>query len=319
LNQRSISRLNRRTFLGVGIGALCLPAFANRGDEADMAFMASTITIRTSLGHVAHRDLGHGPAALFLHGWPLNAHEWRKVMPALTAYRRCLAPDLLGFGATQADAAVDPTPSQQVSMLSEYLDQLHAREVDIVANDSGALIAQLFTARYPQRVRSLLLTNCDVAGDSPPPAFLPLAKAASAGKLVDLFIKPQLADIQRARSARGIGSAFSDPAALTPELLNNYLGPLVSSPLREHQFNVLSAALGVDELSPVQHQLAAYQGPVRILWGIRDRFFSSKSPDILDRTFKGSRGVRRIDDANLYLPEDRPDLIIDEARLLWGG
>ena len=32
----------------------------------------------------------------------------------------------------------------------------------------------------------------------------------------------------------------------------------------------------------------------------------------------GSRGVRRVEGANLFFPEEMPDLIAEEARQLWG-
>jgi pimeloyl-ACP methyl ester carboxylesterase len=47
-------------------------------------------------------------------------------------------------------------------MLAALLEKLNIRDVDLVGNDSGGLVAQLFLARYPQRVRTLFLTNCDV-------------------------------------------------------------------------------------------------------------------------------------------------------------
>ena len=33
--------------------------------------------------------------------------------------------------------------------------------------------------------------------------------------------------------------------------------------------------------------------------------------------FLGSRGVRRLEDANLFFPEEMPDLIAEEAEMLW--
>ncbi len=47
-------------------------------------------------------------------------------------------------------------------MLAMLLDALHISAVDLVANDSGGAVAQLFLAKYPRRVRTLLLTSCDV-------------------------------------------------------------------------------------------------------------------------------------------------------------
>jgi hypothetical protein len=33
--------------------------------------------------------------------------------------------------------------------------------------------------------------------------------------------------------------------------------------------------------------------------------------------FLGSRGTRRLEDANLFFPEEMPDLIAEQAEMLW--
>jgi len=45
--------------------------------------------------------------------------------------------------------------------------------VDLVANDSGGGVAQIFAARFPQRLRTLTLTNCGTHDNWPPPGFQP--------------------------------------------------------------------------------------------------------------------------------------------------
>jgi haloalkane dehalogenase len=37
----------------------------------------------------------------------------------------------------------------------------------------------------------------------------------------------------------------------------------------------------------------------------------------LDRTLSNSRGIRRIEDAKLYFPEEMPDNIVEEAKRPW--
>ena len=93
--------------------------------------------------------------------------------------------------------------SASPTMLAQLLDKLSIPAVDIVANDSGGAIAQLFVTRYPKRVRSLLLTNCDTEPDSPPPAVLPVIELARAGKFADEWLVPWLADKVLARSGEG--------------------------------------------------------------------------------------------------------------------
>ncbi|HMH11822.1 MAG TPA: alpha/beta hydrolase [Edaphobacter sp.] len=70
-------------------------------------------------------------------------------------------------------------------MLAALLDALTIPKVDIIASDSGGAVAQLFLVRYPKHVRTLLLTNCDVETDSPPPKVKPAIEMARAGTLAD--------------------------------------------------------------------------------------------------------------------------------------
>jgi pimeloyl-ACP methyl ester carboxylesterase len=58
--------------------------------------------------------------------------------------------------------------------------------------------------------------------------------------------------------------------------------------------------------------------PVRIVWGTADTVFSAASPDWLDHTVPHSRGVRRVEGAKAFFPEEMPDVIAAESRALWG-
>jgi pimeloyl-ACP methyl ester carboxylesterase len=57
--------------------------------------------------------------------------------------------------------------------------------------------------------------------------------------------------------------------------------------------------------------------PLRVVWGTGDTIFDQSSPDWLNRTLPKSRGVRRIEGAKLFFPEEMPDVIAEEARRLW--
>ena len=205
-------------------------------------------------------------------------------------------------------------------MFAALLDTLAIPSVDLVASDSGGAIAQLFVARYPERVRTLLLTNCDVHEDSPPPALLPLIAASRAGMFVDQVLVPQLRDKANARTATGLGGCcYTDPAHLTDEAVDCYLTPLASSPLRKAQFHGYCVALARNPLLAIEPALKRSQVPLRVVWGTGDTIFHPSGPDWLDRTFPRSRGVRRVPGANLFFPEEMPDIIAEEARKLWLG
>jgi len=89
---------------------------------------------------------------------PLNGFQWRGALERLSPHRRWIAPDSMGLGYTEVPEGRRLEPEAQASMLAALLDALAIR-VDLVASDSGGAIAQLFVARYPERVRTLLLTK----------------------------------------------------------------------------------------------------------------------------------------------------------------
>src|SRR5271170_2321306 len=205
--------MTRRDFLyssSAAAGAALLPLTPVYPVSADVKLIDAK-TFNTSrkfanlpISRVAYVERGRGLAALFVHGSPLNGFQWRGALDRLQAHRRCIAPDVMGLGYTETPEGQPISPETQAEMLTMLLDSLHIDTVDLVANDSGGLVAQLFVAKYPHRVRTLLLTNCDVDENNPPKSFLPFVELAKKGTLVDRFIIPHLNDKQLARSAKGM-------------------------------------------------------------------------------------------------------------------
>jgi pimeloyl-ACP methyl ester carboxylesterase len=272
-----------------------------------------------SFGRIAYVERGRGDAALFLHGYPLNGFQWRGALERLSPYRRCIAADFMGLGYSEIPAGQTLLPEAQADMLAALLDHLSIGTVDVIGNDSGGAIAQIFVARHPTRVRTLLLTNCDVPDDSPPPSFLPIIALARAGTLADRSLLPVLENKPLARTAKAIGGlAYTDPAHPTDESIETYFRPLVSSPIRKAQVQDYAIALGRNVLADIEPALRRCTAPTRIVWGMGDTVFKASDADWLDRTFPNSRGIRRIAGARLFFPEELPDVIAEEARRLWG-
>lgn len=268
-------------------------------------------------GRIAYIDRGSGRPTLLLHGFPLSSFQWRGVIERLSGTRRCLAPDLMGLGYTEVADGQSVTPASQAAMIAAFLDRLNVGEVDLIANDSGGAVAQLFLIAHPERVRTLLLTNCDVETDSPPEAVLPIIEAARAGIYPDLFLEPWLRHKDVARSANGLGGmCYSKPMYPTDSALEQYLGPLVASAARKALVNRYTLGLTPNPLAGISSQLRKCSVPTRIVWGMSDSIFSSKSPDYLASVLPRVTGVRRLREAKLFFPEEYPDVIAEEAVLL---
>ena len=323
--------MNRRNFLltagltaaGVGVGlshtSLALtPAEGDADAAAARRYNKERRFLETRFGRIAYIDRGKGTPVLLLHGFPLSSFQWRGVIDRLSSSRRCLALDTMGLGYTEVAPGQGVTPADQVQMLSAFLDRLAIGKVDVIANDSGGAIAQLFLVAHPERVRSLLLTNCDVEPDSPPAAVLPIIDLARSGTYPDLYLEPWLRHKDIARSANGLGGmCFSNPAHPTDAALEQYLGPLVSSAARKDLVNRYTLGLTPNPLQGVTARLRKCATPTRIVWGMSDTIFSNKSPDYLSQTLPHVTGVRRIPEAKLFFPEEYPDVIVEEARTLW--
>lgn len=281
-------------------------------------FHAARKFVVTEQGRIAYLDFGEGPVALFLHGFPLNSFQWRGAIPLLSVMRRCIAPDFLALGYTEVGEGQTVDARAQVAMLAQFLDKLSISKVDIVASDSGGAVAQMFVTRYPDRVDSLLLTNCDTEPNSPPRAVLPVIELGRRGKFADEWIGKWVADKNLARSDSGLGGqCYMVPTHLSDETIETYLAPLVNSPRRKSLTNAYAAALAPNPLAGIEASLKHCYVATRVVWGTGDTIFAPADGDYLARTVANSLGVRAIPGAKLFFPEELPELIIEEALFLW--
>ena len=105
--------------------------------------------------HVA--ELGQGPAVLLCHGFPECWYSWRHQMTALAdAGFRAIAPDLRGYGQTDAPMPVDQyTLLHLLGDVIGLLDALDLPQAMIVGHDWGAPIAWHAALMRPDRIRAV--------------------------------------------------------------------------------------------------------------------------------------------------------------------
>ncbi|WP_028102053.1 alpha/beta fold hydrolase [Pseudoduganella violaceinigra] len=315
--------MKRRKFLTLSGAALaagaapCLSIAAPAAPSSEVArFRTARRYAELPQGRIAYAERGAGPsAALFLHGAPLNSLQWRGALERLAPYRRCIAPDFMGLGYSEVPVGQALAASDQTAMLAALLDRLGVGAVDIIASDSGGAVAQLFLLRYPQRVRSMMLSNCDIEPHSPPAEIAPVLEMARKGTLADNTAK-WLADTAMARATFG-AAVFHNPAQLTDEIIEYYAAPLVGSPLRRAQYHAFHNALSPNPLAGIEARLRQSTVPVRMVWGASDTIFTLADARYLDRLFPGSQGIRAIPEGKLFFQEEFPDVIAEEARKLW--
>jgi pimeloyl-ACP methyl ester carboxylesterase len=207
-------------------------------------------------------------------------------------------------------------------MVAEVIDALGIGKIDLIANDSGGAIAQIFAAHYPDRLNSLVLTNCDVHDGWPPAQVLPVIERARNGTLAPIYRRlADRPDLARERYAKGesvpLFRAYADPSVLTDEIIRLYLNPLLSSPQRIEAFQNYWLAFDNTQTVAIHPALKTLKVPTLIVWGLDDFFFDRKWAHWLKNTIPGARRVVEIEDARLFFAEDRPDALSAPVLDFW--
>jgi len=111
-------------------------------------------------------ERGHGPALVFLHAYPLDSSMWREQIEFFSDRYRVLAPDILGFGASQP--ARPWTMSQMGDELATLLDQLGIEQCILAGLSMGGYISLPFALSHPERVQRLVLAHTRARADLEP-------------------------------------------------------------------------------------------------------------------------------------------------------
>lgn len=273
-------------------------------------------TVSTPSGTISYVEQGKGPAALFVHGVLLNNGLWRHQLEALGDVRRCIAPDLLAHGATEIAQTQDVSVTANAHMLAQFLDALKIDQVDLVGNDSGGGICQIFAALYPQRIRSLTLTNCDAHDNWPPEAFVPFVEMVKAGGLGGT-LDAMLGDKNIFRSPQALGPAYEHPENVTDQTIETYLRPHVASPQRTADLARFVSAFDHRHTVSIEAKLKAVKAPVLIVWGDDDVYFPVKWSKWLEATLPNTRRRVELKGARIFFPEERASEFNDELRAFW--
>jgi len=107
---------------------------------------------------LCYRRAGSGPPLLLLHGWGASARYWFGTLAAMADARTCYAIDLPGFGHSPPLAS-PPSLARLAELIVECADALDIARFDLNGHSFGGAVAAQLAARWPARVRKLVLTS----------------------------------------------------------------------------------------------------------------------------------------------------------------
>jgi len=258
---------------------------------------------------------GPGRPALFLHGVGTSAYLWRHVIDQLGGQRRCVAVDLPLHGHTPAATDQDFSLPGLARFVAGFCDALDLTGIDLVANDTGGAIAQVFAVSKPERLHTLTLTNCEAHDNLPPKALLPTVLLARMGLFARLA--PRVVHVIPRADERFAGTGYQDVASLPKEISLAWLERALGTAEAARQFQRLLTSLHARDLLAIEPALARLQVPTLIVWGTSDKFFHRKWAYWLRDIIPGATDVVEIDGGRLFFPDERATEFTAALRRHW--
>ncbi|WP_320067404.1 alpha/beta hydrolase [Micromonospora sp. RTGN7] len=109
---------------------------------------------------------GRGPTVVLLHGYPQCWRMWRGLLPELAASYQVVAPDLRGFG----DSDAPPGGYDKKTLAADLHGLLTGLgltgDIRLVGHDVGTMVAYAYAAAHPDEVSRLVLTEAPIPDES---------------------------------------------------------------------------------------------------------------------------------------------------------
>jgi pimeloyl-ACP methyl ester carboxylesterase len=259
--------------------------------------------------HVA--QAGDGPPVLLLHGWPQHWYMWRGVIERLAPQFRLIAPDLRGFGWSEAPGeGYDP----ETFAIDQFalMDALEIERVSVIGHDWGGFVAILMGLADPERVERMVVLNAP----HPWPRMRPRLLVETWRSWYALLNAAPLLGKRLARSSELPRMILSrgNVTEPFPEGLDVYLNQFQEPARAEatvalYRYYLRAFARGIRGSGQRQRRLTV---PTLLLFGAKDLFVS---PELI----KGGKPnadelrIELVPDCGHFIANEKPDLVARRA------
>jgi pimeloyl-ACP methyl ester carboxylesterase len=273
-----------------------------------MTESAAMQEIALPAGSVRYRDSGgDGSPVVFVHGYLVDGRLWSGVVDALSDRYRCLAPDWpLAAHQVAMNPDADLSPPGIAAIIASFLEALELEDATIVGNDSGGAMSQVLVTRHPQRIKRLVLTNCDCYENFPPGIFKALPPLAALPGGVTLMVQPFRIGAFGRRAFRPFTRERQPD-----ELIASWLEPGIRD--RDVRRDLKKVTVGMKKRYTLEAagRLGETGLPLLLAWAPGDRLFPIKFAERLAAD-SGNARIVEIPDANTFVPLDQPQRLAAE-------
>ncbi len=261
---------------------------------------------------IAYREAGlvSAPTVVLLHGFPGSSATFQSLINYLTPYRRVIAPDYPGFGASgDPDLASRPyTFDQLATTMGRFLNQVAPQRFSLYMFDFGGPVGMRIAGEDPRRIQGLIFQNANIYESGLGPGFNGLrAYWSDPGtirpKLRQALLSPEGIRGQHLAGASGPDRFTGAPWELAAaELESEIRKDFVLDLLADYEHNLI-------RYPEWQRLLREHNWPVAAVWGVNDPIFTSEGATAL--TDDVPTALIDLLDAGHFAAGERPEKVAD--------
>lgn len=265
------------------------------------------------VGRMHYVDEGSGDPIVFVHGNPAWSYSFRHLIQHFSKTYRCIAPDHIGFGLSDKPEDYDYSPESHAGNFAALMDQLDLNNITFVFNDWGGPIALHYAARYPDKVKSLVVMNSwcwSVKGDKHYERF-----SGFMGGLVGRFLIKQFNFFVNGVMKK----AVYNKKTLTPDIMSEYRRVTADKTKRKAMYVLPKAIIGASAwLSALESCVneSLSQVPTLILWGVHDIAFREQELLRWESMLKNHK-TKRLENAGHFPEEEVPEQVTKEMQVFF--
>ncbi|TYL36714.1 alpha/beta hydrolase [Natronococcus pandeyae] len=270
-------------------------------DEWTEQLESRTVTVDEHDLEMAYYDEGSGDPLVFLHGIPTSSFLWREIAPAFTDDYRVIVPDMVGYGESAMHDGFDRSIRAQELAVADLFDQLGLDSVSFVGHDLGGGVGLRYAVHEPDAVDDLVLSNA-VCYDSWP-----------IERIVDLGL-PATIEGMDVDDLTGLLESVYHATLYGDDADDDFVEGMVSQWASEEGMVSLSRnAIGTNTSHTTEIDHGAVEARTLMLWGAEDEFQPIEYAKQLEADIDDADLVG-LEEANHWVPEDRPEAYREELR-----
>jgi pimeloyl-ACP methyl ester carboxylesterase len=252
---------------------------------------------------IFYREAGakDAPTILLLHGFPTSSHMFRNLIPVLAQRYHLIAPDLPGFGFSDAPdrKTFRYTFENLANVIDNFTQAIGLDGYAIYVFDYGAPVGLRLALAHPERITAIISQNGNAYEEGLSQGWNPIQKywkeptPANRAALRD-FLTPEAT---KAQYLHGV----PDATLVAPEAYELDSALLARAGNDEIQLDLfLDYASNVALYPKFQEYFRTHRPPLLAVWGKNDPFFLPKGADAYRRDIPGAE-VRLFDTGHFAL------------------